>query len=280
MASLSRFLPEDFDATRPVALIAGQRRYPILVAERIRAAGVPLRLIAFEGETEPSLVGQFPEAERTMIKVGQLGRMLKALQAFDAGYALMAGQISPRRLFGGLHPDLKAIRILASLKKRNAETIFGAIASEVEALGIRQLDARAFLDDQLATPGMMTPGKWKRAEALELGTHIAGEMARLDVGQGVVVNDGTVLAIEAFEGTDAMLKRAGTFGAKRAVFVKTVKTGQDYRFDVPVFGAQTLDTMHASGIRAAALKAGCVIMLDKDDVIAKARQLKIQLTGY
>ena len=124
----STFLPPGFDARKPVALIAGQGIYPQLVAAAIRRSGIPLRLNAFEEETRPDLVASFHESERCTLLVGQLGRMLKTLREFGAGYAIMAGQISPRRLFKGLHPDLKAVRILASLKRRNAETIFGAIA--------------------------------------------------------------------------------------------------------------------------------------------------------
>src|SRR5690606_25297420 len=145
----------------------------------------------------------------------QLGHMLKAIRKFDAAYMIMAGQITPRRLFRGMTPDLKAIAILATLKERNAESIFGAIAREVEALGVRQLDARALLDDHLASDGLMNKGRYlPEAQDIAFGTRIAREIARLDIGQGVVVNRGTVLTVEAFEGTDPMLRRAGTFGAK------------------------------------------------------------------
>ncbi len=276
----SRFLPPDFNPARPVALIAGQGLYPQLVARAIRAAGVPLRLIAFEEETPSELVETFPESERRTILVGQLGKMLKALKQFDAGYAFMAGQITPRRLFSGLHPDLKALAILASLKRRNAETIFGAIASEIQKLGIGLLDARSFIDDHLATPGVMTRGKFPIAhDYIEHGLHIARECARLDIGQGCVVRKGTVLAVEAFEGTDEMIRRAGTLKTDESLFVKTVKAKQDYRFDVPCFGLKTLDSMQAGHVKAAALEAGRVIMLDKPAVLARANELGISLLG-
>ncbi|MDR0901869.1 MAG: UDP-2,3-diacylglucosamine diphosphatase LpxI, partial [Opitutaceae bacterium] len=268
---LSRFLPSDYDPGKPVALIAGQGLYPVLVADAIRRAGVPLRLIAFEDETSPALHDSFPENERGKFLVGQLGKALRALRDFKAGYALMAGQITPRRLFSGLHPDLGAIKILFSLKRRNAETIFGAIAAEIEKAGVRMLDARSFLDDHLATPGVMTGGKFPiDREYLGHGIHIARESARLDIGQGCVVRKGTVLAVEAFEGTDEMLRRAGTFKTDGTLFVKTVKASQDYRFDVPVFGHRTLEVMHESGLRAAALETGRVIILDKPAVLAQA----------
>jgi hypothetical protein len=240
-----------------------------------------LRLIAFEGETAPELVASFPEADRHTVHVGQVGKTLRLLGKSGAGYALMAGQVTPRRLFDGLRPDLKAAQILLSLKRRNAETIFGAIAKEIEALGIRMLDARAFLDDQLAEKGCMTGGRFPiEQEYLEHGIHIAKESARLDIGQGCVVRKGTVLAVEAFEGTDEMLLRAGALKADETLFVKTVKARQDFRFDVPCFGLRTLETMHTAGLHAAALETGGVILLDKPAVLENARSWKIALLGF
>ena len=278
---ISAYLPEAFDPSLPVVLIAGQGLYPQLVARSAMKAGVPLRLIAFEGETAPELVASFPEADRHTVHVGQVGKTLKLLKEFGAGYALMAGQVTPRRLFDGLRPDLKAAQILLSLKRRNAETIFGAIAKEIEALGITLLDARAFMDEELAEPGCMTGGRFPiEKEYLEHGIHIAKESARLDIGQGCVVRKGTVLAVEAFEGTDEMLRRAGGLKADETLFVKTVKGRQDFRFDVPCFGMLTLETMRAAGIHAAALEARGVIILDKATVLEKARSWKIALLGF
>lgn len=281
MAVLSAFLPPAFDPQRPITLIAGQGVYPVLVARAIRSAGIPLRLVGFEEETRDDLVSSFAPAHARVVKVGQLGHMLDALKDFDSGYALMAGQITPRRLFKGLHPDFKTARILFSLKRRNAETIFGAIAKEIEAIGVTLLDARAFLDDQLASRGCMTGRRFPiDDEYVAHGVHIARECARLDIGQGCVVRNGTVLAVEAFEGTDEMLRRAGAFKTDDALFIKTVKTRQDWRFDVPCFGLRTLETMREARIGAAALEAGKVIILEKDAVLAEARASDIHLFGF
>lgn len=278
---ISAFLPADFDARRPVALIAGQGLYPMLVARAIRQAGVPIRLIAFEEETSPELVAAFTEDERRILKVGQLGKMLSSLGDFGAGYAIMAGQITPRRLFKGLHPDLKAAKILFSLKRRNAETIFGAIAQEITTLGVTLLDARSFLDDQLATVGILTGRRFPiEQEYLDHGIHIARECARLDIGQGCVVRKGTVLAVEAFDGTDEMLRRAGAFKTDGALFVKTVKPRQDWRFDVPCFGQRTLETMKTAQLSAVALEAGKVLILDQSAVLAQARAWGISILGF
>ncbi len=281
MASLSAFLPPNFDPRRPIALIAGRGHYPLFTANAIRAAGVPLRLIAIEEETMPELFNSVPPAERIEVNAGQLGKMLGALRDFGAGYALMAGQVKPKRLFHGLTPDLKAAQILFSLKRRNAETIFGAIAKEIEKLGLTLLDARAFIDDHMAHAGPMAGKKLPvDREYLDHGIHIAREIARLDIGQGCVVRKGTVLAVEAFEGTDEMLRRAGTFKTDETLFVKVVKEKQDFRFDVPVFGLRTLETMREAGLSAAALETGKVIVLDKPAVLAQAKTWGISLYGF
>ena len=278
---MSRFLPENFDASKPLALIAGQDQYPILLARRARAAGIELRLIELGGETPTELVNDFKPEQRATVKVGQVGKLLKELKKLDAGYAVMVGQVTPGKLFRGLHPDLKAIRMLAGLDRKNAETIFGAIADEIENAGVHLLDARVFMDEDLADEGVMVNGKDKiDPQYLEHGIEIARENARLDVGQGVVVSRGTVLAIEAFEGTNAMIERAGSFGAKNCLFVKLGKPEQDTRFDVPVFGLHTLQAMTKAGIGTAALQRGSVLVLDKPKLLSEAKKLRIGIRGF
>ena len=277
---MSRFLPDNFDASKPLALIAGKGTYPILLAERARSAGIAVRLIELGGETSEKLINTFPDHERSAVKVGQVGKLLKELKKFNAGYAVMAGQVTPGKLFRGLHPDLKAIRILAGLDRKNAETIFSAIGDEIEKAGVHLLDARVFMDEDLAVEGLMVKGKEKiEAEHLAHGVEIARANARLDVGQGVVVSQGTVLAVEAFEGTNAMLARAGKFGAKNCLFVKLGKPKQDTRFDVPVFGLQTLQAMKDAEIGNAAFELGSVLLLDKLSLTKNAKDMSIGLKG-
>ena len=278
---MSRFLPENFDASKPIALIAGQGQYPILLAQRARAAGIDLRLIELGGETPTELVNDFKPEQRATVKVGQVGKLLKELKKLDAGYAVMVGQVTPGKLFRGLHPDLKAIRMLAGLDRKNAETIFGAIGDEIENADVHLLDARVFMDEDLADEGVMVKGKDKiDPQHLEHGIEIARENTRLDVGQGVVVSRGTVLAIEAFEGTNAMIERAGSFGAKNCLFVKLGKPEQDTRFDVPVFGLHTLQAMTKAGIGTAALQRGAVLLLDKPKLLSEAKKLRIGIRGF
>lgn len=229
----------------------------------------------------PEVIDSFPPQEVEVIKVGQLGKMLKHINKFRAGYAMMVGQITPRRLFHGLHPDIKAIKLLSSLTERNAETIFGAICNDIGNIGVQMLDARAFLDHDLAQSGLMTGGKLRvKKEYIEHGIKIAKEVARLDIGQSVVVRKGTVIAVEAFEGTDAMLKRAGNFETHPLIFIKSVKSNQDFRFDVPVFGIKTLEVMREANIDIAVLQVEATIILEKDRVLAQAKKWKIQLFGY
>jgi len=280
MSPPSCFLPPDFPADAPVALVAGRGTYPHLTATRARAAGRELRLVALDGETRDDLFAEFPEAHRRRVKVGQVGHLKRALRELGAAGAVLIGQVRPGRLFGGLHPDLRALQLLATLRERNAATIFGTIVREIESVGCRVLDARSFLDADLAEDGVMTGGRRQcDQEHLAHGVRIATEVARLRIGQGVLVRKGTVLAVEAFEGTDAMLRRGGQFKTDRKIFVKLPEPDHDYRFDVPVFGPTTLETMIEAGIGTAALAIDRTVLLDKGAVLARARDVGIEILG-
>lgn len=281
MHALSGYLPDDFDPAGGLTLLSGKGAYPRILAERARAAGVDVSLIAVVDEVDPEFVETFPRDHVLYAKVGQLGKFLSHLEKLHSRYFVMAGQVAPKRLFNGLVPDLKAAVVLARLKERNAHTIFGAIADEAKKIGVTQLDARAFMDDQLATAGALV-GKAKSIDAfaLEYGVRIAKECARLDIGQGVVVSGGTVTAVEAYEGTDKMLRRCADIPKKNPLYVKTVKPGHDYRFDVPCFGLRTLESMELGGIRAAALESGNVVILEKEKVFADAARRGITLVGF
>lgn len=278
---ISKFLPTDFDKSAKIAILAGKGAYPSLLKDRLDAAGIPNALMAFEGETAPELWERFDDSQRSCANVGQLGHLLKNLKKVGARYAIMAGQITPQKLFKGMKPDLKAILVLATLKRKNAETIFGAIADQLQKIGVDMLDARAFLDDSLAPKGFFCGANMKNIlpEHIEHAMHIARECARLDIGQGCVVSRGTVLAVEAFEGTDAMLERAATFGAKDCIFAKTVKPNQDYRFDVPVIGERTMRKLAAADIKNVVVEADKVIVLEKDKVKKLAEENGIRILG-
>jgi DUF1009 family protein len=277
----SDYLPETFDNQGQVVILSGKGRYPVLLREALVRRGIEPGIVAFEGETSPEFYGTFKDPLRAQIPVGPMVPLLKALQKLNARYVLMAGQISPKRLFQDLKLDFKALRILASLKERNAESLFGTVAYEIEKLGIEVLDARAFLDLDLAEDGFMAGRKLPLTAELLAHSHtVAREVAGLNIGQGIVVHKGTTLGIEGFDGTDALLKRMAQFGAIQKVFFKTIKPQQDWRFDVPVFGLNTLKSMIEGGVQTAVLETGHVLMLDKPEVLACAKKHSITLYGY
>ncbi len=262
-----------------LGLIAGKGIYPLLVVKAARAAGVSrISLVAFDAETDPALRGLADDF--VSLRVGQLGKLLGFFKEHGVAHALMAGQISPKHLFD-LKPDLRALVLLAKLKERNAETIFGAIADELARNGTELLPATTFLEDALAPAGHFAGpalGRKEWADA-EFGFRIAKESARLDIGQSVVVRRGTVLAVEAFEGTDAAMRRGGPLGKGSATLAKVSKPGQDFRFDVPVVGPQTLQTAREAGISVIACEAGRTLLLDREQVVRLAKEFGIGMAG-
>jgi DUF1009 family protein len=278
MHAMERFLPRDFEKERAViAIIAGGGEYPMRLAERIMAQGIRCNLMALEGETTPALLEQFSEKNRAKVPVGQLGKMLKILKNFGTTDVILAGQIRPIRLFRGLHLDLRALCLLRKIRERNADTIFSTICEQIEKMGMRILDARSFMEADMVVRSEKLPLK---RHVVEHGIYIASEIARLNIGQSVIVKNGTVLCVEGFDGTDAMIRHAQTLGFDEMLFVKTSKPHHDFRFDVPIFGMQTLELMRESGIYFAALEAERTIILNQSLVLRRAEKLGIKIFGY
>ena len=276
----SKFLPTDYNR-EPITLIAGRGRYPALLAEIIRAKGIPLKLISIKSETDDSLIDGFSVKNHVSLHLGKVNQLLKTLKLFESKYVIMAGQIKPTRLFKDLNPDIKLFSILTKLKELNAETIFGSLVEEMTKLGCTVLDARSFLDDHLASEGVMTLAKKQpKTDILEFGINMAQNIADLNIGQSIVIKDKTVIAVEAFEGTNKMLKRVGELKLKDLIFFKTIKKSQDCRFDIPVFGIQTLELMKSLKIQTAALEKNSVILVDKTEVLKVAEKYEIQLIGF
>jgi DUF1009 family protein len=262
-----------------LGLIAGNGAYPETMAAAARRGGVS-RLVAaaFENETRPELSGAVDEIE--WMRVGQLGRMIKFFRRHGVSHAVMVGQIAPRHLFD-LRPDMRTLFMLARLKERNAESLFSGIAGELEKDGITLLPATIFLEGDMAPHGHIA-GPVRRPKDMadiEFGLHIAREVSRLDIGQTVVVRRGTVLAVEAFEGTNECIKRGGALGKGRATVVKVSKPGQDMRFDVPVVGPQTIETAAAAGILILAVEAGKTLLLERDAALRLCEQHGVTLAG-
>jgi DUF1009 family protein len=267
------------NAPHTLAIIAGNGVYPSAMARAARAAGVQ-RIVAaaFENETHAELAGLVDEIE--WMRVGQLGRLLAFLKKSGTRHAVMSGQIHPKNLFD-LRPDLKALALLARLRERNAESIFGAIAAEMARSDIELLPATIYMNDHLAAEGLIAGPKLSRREEEDVryGFKLAKETSRLDIGQTIIVKAGTVLAVEAFEGTDAAMKRGGALGRKDAVMVKVAKPNHDFRFDVPVIGPRTLDAAHEARIRVIAVEAAKTLLLEREKVVALATEHRVSIFG-
>lgn len=262
-----------------LGIIAGSGVYPLLLARSARAAGVRnISVAAFKNETDPALADCADAIE--WMRVGQLGKMISFFAKAGIPRAIMAGQIHPKNLFD-LRPDVKALLLLGKLKTRNAETIFGAIADELAKAGVVLLPATTYMEKYLAPDGVIAGPKLDEREERDLwfGFQIAKEVSRLDIGQTVVVKNGTVLAVEAFEGTNEALKRGGSLGRKGAVAVKVSKPNQDFRFDVPVIGPVTLETAAEAGLRVIAVEAGRTLLLEKDKLSVLADRHRLTIYG-
>ena len=260
-----------------LGIIAGNGVYPRLLADSARRAGVTkIVAAAFTDETDPTLDQRVDQIE--WMRVGQLSRFLKFFRDQNVHHAIMAGQIAPKNLFD-LHPDWKALLLLAKLKQRNAESIFAAIADELAKVGVDLLPATMFLEDCLASAGLIAGPKLSRCEQedVDLGWKMAKEIARLDIGQTVIVKNGTIVAVEAFEGTNEALKRGGTLARKGAVMVKVAKPHQDMRFDVPVIGIETVRIAAEAKLRVIAIEAGKTLLLERDAIVDLAKCEKISI---
>lgn len=264
-------------ALQTIALIAGNGIYPELFITAARKAGVKkLVACAFENETKPDINNKVDAVE--WVRVGQLSKMIKFFKAHDVKHAVMVGQIAPKNLFD-LRPDFRTLMMLAKLKRRNAESLFGAIGDELKKDGIELLPATTFLEDAMPGPGHVAGPKVKarRWEDARYGFEIAKASSNLDIGQTVVVKNGTVLAVEAFEGTNEAMKRGGSLGRGKATMVKVSKPNQDMRFDVPVVGPDTITTASEAGVDVIAVEAGMTLLLGMDEVIARCERLKVTL---
>ncbi len=262
-----------------LGIIGGSGAYPLQVAQAARRSGVPqIVAAAFTNETDPALAHHVDSIE--WLRVGQLGKLLTFFASAGVRRAMMAGQIAPKNLFD-VRPDVKTLLLLARLKRRNAATIFGAIADELAGVGVELLPATTYLDDAVAPPGLIAGRPLSRREQADVryGMEVAKEVSRLDIGQTVVVKDGTVVAVEAFEGTNEAIKRGGALARKGAVLVKVSKPNQDMRFDVPVIGARTVEIASAARVRVIAVEAARTLLLEKEQLIAAAARHGISVVG-
>jgi len=264
-----------------LGIIAGNRNLPLLLAREARAAGISkLVAAAFEKETDPALAKLVDEIE--WLRVGQLSGLIKAFQKHHITQCVMVGQIAPKNLFD-LRPDLRAVKLLATLKEKNAHSIFGGIADALAAEGITLIEATPWLQPAMPGEGFAlgpAPSEGQSSD-IAFGHQLAKEVSRLEIGQTVVVKNGTVLAVEGFEGTDTCLQRGGELAGKDggATAVKVAKAEHDLRFDIPCLGPRTLETCAAAGIGALAFEAGRTLLLEAEEVKSLADKHRIAVTA-
>jgi UDP-2,3-diacylglucosamine hydrolase len=264
-----------------IGIIAGNRTLPLAFAEQARAQGVKrLVAIAFENETNPALAQLVDEM--VWLKVGQLSKLIAALKERGVAHCVMLGQIAPKNLFD-VRPDLRAVAMLMKLKERNAHSIFGALADELKKDGITLIEPIHWLAPLIPAAGFSLGPKLTavQKEDIAFGFRIAKEISRLEIGQMAVVKEGTVLAVEGFEGTDQCLRRGGELSrGSGAVAVKVAKEKHDLRFDIPCIGAQTIETCAAARVSTFVFEAGRTLLLERDVVETLAKKHKIALVAW
>lgn len=256
-------------------LIAGNGNFPFLVVEGARKQGADLAVVAIREETDKRIE---EVAEKVIwVGIGQLGKMISFFKKEGVSKAMMAGQVKHVQIFSGALPDLRMLKMLFGLQQRNTDALIGGIASEMAKEGIELIDSTYFIQDRLAREGVLTKRKPAEVEQgnIEYGLGIANEIARLDLGQTIVVRAKACVAIEAMEGTDATIKRAGELAKGKLTVVKVAKPNQDMRFDVPVVGVPTIRTMFEAGATCLCLTAGKTLIFDREEMLALANEKKI-----
>ncbi len=267
-----------------LGLIAGNGMFPFRVLEAARSLGHRVTIIAVQEEASPRIeaeAGRDPRAEVHWVSLGQLGRAIEILREAGVSHAVMAGQVKHAKLFSNIVPDRTLLSVLMRLRSRNTDALISAIADVLRDRGIDLLDSTAFLTPLLARPGRLTgraPNEAERAD-IEFGYTMGDRIAGLDIGQTIAVKAGAVVAVEAMEGTDEVIARAGRLAGPGVCIVKVAKPRQDMRFDVPVVGVATIAAMSAAGSAALSVDAGRTLMLDGEEIIRAADRAGIAVVG-
>lgn len=264
-----------------VGLLAGRGQLPLQFCRCARNAGVEkLIIVAVKGEANPEIADYADSVG--WVSVGQLKRMIDFFKEKKVTKVVFAGQIKPSKLFSDIKPDVRAMKLLWRLKEKNAHSIFSAVADEFEASGIHVLPSTIFMEDELAEEGGIGKVKLKNADwdDVNYGINIAREISAMDIGQTVIVKSGTVLAVEAFEGTDEAIRRGGRLGNGNVTVVKLAKPHHDMRFDVPCIGMTTLKSLQEAQAKTLAIQAGKTIFLNKSDFLRRCNKEGIAVAGF
>jgi DUF1009 family protein len=262
-------------------LIAGSGRFPFLVLEGARSQGIEMAVLAIREEAEPEL--EQAALRLHWVSLGELGRAIELLRSEGVTHAVMAGQVKHNKIFSSIQPDWKMARVLMSLATKNTDSLIGAVAKVLEGEGIQLVDSTAFLKPLVPEPGVLTRRAPDESEAADIayGREIARQIAALDLGQTVVVRDRACVAIEAMEGTDETIERAGRLSqGRRLAVVKVSKPGQDMRFDVPVVGLPTIEVMKRANATALAIDAHRTLMMDRGQMIRTADEAGIAIQAF
>lgn len=267
-------------AQEPLGLIAGNGQFPLLFARAAQKRGIPVVAVGLRGETEPA-VEDLVDA-MTWVRVGQLAPMIRAFRRAGVRRAAMAGGVQKTRLFGTARPDWLAFWVLARCVVRRDDGMLRAVAAQFERAGVTIVESTLYMPEALAPAGVLTQARPNKRQwhDLRYGLGVAQTIGQLDIGQTVVIKDGAVVALEAIEGTDACIRRAGELTRRGgAVVVKVAKPAQDMRFDVPAIGPRTLDSLQAAGVQVLGIEAGRTLMLEPNRLVQEADRRGLVLVG-
>ncbi|MET0216066.1 MAG: UDP-2,3-diacylglucosamine diphosphatase LpxI [Vicinamibacterales bacterium] len=266
-----------------IGLIAGNGKFPFLVLQGARDLGHEVTVVAIKEEAFADLEEAARKAGATLhwVSLGQLGKCIKLLKAAGVSQAVMAGQVRHVKIFSGIVPDFTLLSVLTRLKARNTDALISAVADVMRDEGIELMNSTVFLAPLLARPGVLSgraPDEEERAD-FEFGYRMADAIAALDIGQTIAVKHKAVVAVEAMEGTDEVIGRAGHLAGPGVRIVKVAKPGQDMRFDVPVIGLATIQAMRVAGASALSIDAGRTLVLDGEHVFKSADEASIAIVG-
>ena len=274
-----------------LGLIAGNGRFPFLLLDAARAHGLRVVVAAIKEETDSEInerAAADPNITVHWLSLGELSKLIETFQQEGATQAVMAGQVKHKQIFSAIRPDWRLAKLLLNLRTRNTDMLLGAVAKVLEDEGIHLISSTSFLEPMLAPAGVLTsraPDTNERAD-IDYGLTVARGIAGFDLGQTVVIAAGACVAVEAMEGTDAAILRAGdlmrtlhadddpanpeTTLARRLTVIKVAKPNQDLRFDVPVAGVPTIETMRRAGATCLCIEAGRTLLFDREAMIAAA----------
>lgn len=266
-----------------IGLIAGNGRFPFLVLDAARRLGHDVAVVAVREEASPELeaAARARGAELHWVSLGHLGRCIEIFRNAGVSEAVMAGQVKHTKLFSGIVPDLTLLSALMRLRSRNTDALISAVADVLRDHGITLIDSTGFLAPLLARGGPLTRRGLTDEEAadVQFGYRMADAIAGLDIGQTIVVKARAVVAVEAMEGTDEVIERAGRLAGPGTCVVKVAKPNQDLRFDIPVVGLRTVEAMARAGATAMSVDAGLTLVVDGDDFVRAADAAGIAIVG-